>query len=223
MKFNLAVRSTMARNITFLKCLKMPLKLLTYLWKTIKSRVFLRIVESLIIGLVSGFFVAYLLSGPKFSITNTTIHKNKGTDSIDVHITFQNIGDSMAEYVKIEHFAAVEDIAIAKIVKKPLERENVESGDRYDYSVRNLSHHNKYLYFWLKIEYSDTSSLRQFITTLFGRPYKKTRWTRYNPIKEKFETIPGDEVDKIAKYEKLVKQIEDRNFERINGKRVHIE
>ena len=198
----------------------MPLKLLTYLWKIIKSRVFLRIVESLIIGLVSGFLVAYLLSGPKFSITNMYSHEKKGTDSIDIKITFQNVGNSMAKYVRIEHLWAVENIALVQIVGKPLERSNVESGDRYDYNVRDVVHYGRYAYFWLKIEYYDASPLRQFLTTLIGRPYKKKMWVRYNPTKNKFETISEDELDN--KYKKLVKKIEDRNFERIDGRWIHI-
>ena len=202
------------------KCWEMLLNAFTYFLKPLKSRAIQRIAESLIIGLVSGFLVVYIISGPKFSITGLNAKKKNTSDSVDIRVSFRNIGDSAARYVRINHLWAVEDVASAGLMSKSYVRDNIEPGDGYNYTIRDVRHFNKHAYLWLKIEYSDINPLRQFLTTLIGRPYKKTRWARFNPTRGKFETIPGDELDELDKYKKLVNRIDDLSFEEIHGKRI---
>ncbi len=172
-------------------------KIFSAIWKILKSKIFIRIIESIFIGLVAGLLVTHLISGPNFSILNMTCDKKE--NSVDIEVSFQNTGESPATFVRTNHFWIVGNKSVSTRLKAPVETDRVETGDIFFITIKDIKHNNNYVILHVRIDYSDTSKLRKYFNQLIGKSYTKTKWARYNPTRDKVERLPLDELSKMAK------------------------
>ena len=179
-----------------------------------------RIIESFLIGIISGLFVTYLLLGPKLNIQELQYEKDE-YDIVKIIMTFQNIGNSTAYNVNLDFaYVLAKDmenpragsITSVAIPNEPIAGGMIEPGDRYDYTLILKKPLNEKHFFWICLKYSDLSLPRGSLFKLLGSPLKKIRWAKYNPSKNKLEKIPLDEMEKLDNFKKIINVTQKEGF-----------